>query len=246
MSSLDFQNAVPMSVDPKLDHTNFSLWKFKTQTILEARGLYDIVDGSETSPTEPLGSRMWRIRDACARLQIIHNIPDSWLWLVSQARTAAACWAALHAHFHQPTSFRATSALGQFHAARLEEGGDVAAHIQRMGTLWQDVLSADACPDGNRDAYFAGQLLASLPASYNVFVATWRKQMGESSVASATVIGRLLDVDAWHKAHREERAATNAGRMRRSRSAKVSSGDAARRVSLVSDDGTGVPRGKAL
>jgi gag-polypeptide of LTR copia-type len=189
----------PISFEPKLDYDNFSLWSYKIEVILKSRGLWRLVDGTEVTPP-PEGSaalERWEMRDACARLQFLINIRDRWLWIFKQATTAREIWTALQEHFRPESQFKQSLAMRRFTSARLAEGGDTKAHVQHMGELWQDVLASGAYTSRDADAFFVTTLLDSLPPSWSVFVAAWKAD--PSKVSCATVIGHILDLDAWNR-----------------------------------------------
>jgi hypothetical protein len=214
----------PISFEPKLDYDNYSIWSFKIEVILKSRGLWRLVDGTEVAPTmttapsepdsdsEAVALERWEMRDACARLQFLINIRDRWVWIFQQATTAREIWTALQEHFRPDSQFKKSLAMRRFTSARLpEEGGDVPAHVQRMGELWQDVLASGAYVSRDADAFFVTTLLDSLPASWSVFVAAWKVMPDPSKVSRSTVIGHILDLDAWNRGRADAHSAHAAG-----------------------------------
>ena len=204
----------PISFEPKLDYDNYSIWSFKIEVILKSRGLWRLVDGTEMAPTEQTWLDRWEMRDACARLQFLVNISDRWLWIFKQATTAKEIWTAIQEHFRPDSQFKKSLAMRRFTSAKLtEEGADIPAHVQRMGELWEDVLAAKAYTSRDPDAFFVITLLDSLPPSWNIFVSEWKVMPDPSKVSCPTVIGHILDLDAWnrsradvHSAHAAETA----------------------------------------
>jgi hypothetical protein len=201
----------PISFEPKLDYDNYSIWSFKIEVILKSRGLWHLVDGTEMAGRD---RARWEMRDACARLQFLVNISDRWLWIFKQATTAKEIWTAIQEHFRPDSQFKKSLAMRRFTSAkRAEEGADIPAHVQRMGELWQDVLAAKAYTSRDPDAFFVTTLLDSLPPSWSMFVSEWKVMPDPSKVSSPTVIGHILDFDAWnrgradaHSAHAAETA----------------------------------------
>jgi len=191
----------PISIEPKLDYDNYSTWAFKAEIILKSRGLWRLVDGTEVAPATDASTarERWEMRDASARLQFLVNIDDRWVWIFKQATTAKEIWTALQEHFRPESQFKKSLALRKFTSARLHEDGHVPAHIQRMGELWQDVLASKAYVSRDADAFFVTTVLDSLPPSWSVFVAAWRVMPDPSKVSRSTVIGHILDLDAWNR-----------------------------------------------
>jgi hypothetical protein len=213
--SLESWQLDPISVEPKLDYDNYSTWSFKIEVILKSRGLWHLVNGTEVAPPtsedDPKALERWEMRDACARLQFLINIRDRWVWIFQQATTAKEIWAALQEHFRPESQFKKSLAMRRFTSAKLPEepaaagdrdrdrDRDVAAHVQRMGELWQDVLASRAYTSRDADAFFVTTLLDSLPPSWSVFVAAWKVMPDPSKVSRSTVIGHILDLDAWNR-----------------------------------------------
>jgi gag-polypeptide of LTR copia-type len=189
----------PISFEPKLDYDNYPLWSFKIKVILESRGLWHLVDGTEIAPTDQTALKHWKMRDACARLQLMANIPDKWMWIFMPATSTNEAWIALQEHFKPDSQFKRSLLMRKFTSANLPEGGDVLSHVQRMGELWQDVLASKAYTFEDGDLFFVAALLDSLPPSWSVFVTAWKVTAEESKVTPAILIGHILDLDAWNR-----------------------------------------------
>jgi len=207
----------PISFEPKLDYDNFSIWSFKVEVILKSRGLWHVVDGTEVAPPTVTGEESalerWEMRDACTRLQFLINIRDRWVWIFKQAATAREIWIALQEHFRPESQFKKSLAMRRFTSAKLtEEGADIPAHVQRMGELWQEVLASKAYTSRDADAFFVTTLLDSLPPSWAVFVSAWKVMPDPSKVSRSTVIGHILDLDAWNRGRADAHHAHAAGK----------------------------------
>jgi hypothetical protein len=116
----------PISIKPKLDYG-------KLEVILRSRGpgLWHLVDGTEAAPVEGFALERWELRDACARLQFVFNIPDRWVWMVQQARTAREMRTAIRDHFQIESQLKKRLALNRFGSAKCKESQDIPAHVQR-------------------------------------------------------------------------------------------------------------------
>ena len=186
----------PISFEPRLDYNNYSLWSFKIQLILESRDLWHLVDGTEVAPTEHLALKRWKMRDASARVQLMTNIPDKWLWILRPASSTQEVWIALKEHFKPDSRFTRALTMRKFTSMKLPEGGDVPAHVQRMGELWQDILASKPSMSEDGDLFFIDTLVHSLPPSWSAFVAAWKLTADKSMLSRATVTGHILDLDA--------------------------------------------------
>ena len=83
----------------KFDGTNFHLWKFKMQMVLEDKDLWGIVSGEEVEPagegTTEASVQKFRKRARKALATICLSISDSQLSLVRSANTAGEAWSKL-------------------------------------------------------------------------------------------------------------------------------------------------------
>jgi len=224
--SLESWQLDPIPFEPKLDYDNYSLWSAKTKIILQSRGLWGLVDGTEVISGADVEVvelvERWKMRDASARLQLITNIPDSWLWVFRRASTVKEAWDALLEHFQPQSTFKQSLALRRFTSLRAADDEDVRAHVMRMGELWQEVLDTGAYTHGSSEAdvYFVTTLLSSLPPSWSVFATAWELAPDESKVSGSVLVGHILNHDAWNRGRVEAHKKQFAGQ-RKPRPGKV-------------------------
>ena len=223
--SLESWQLDPISFEPKLDYDNFALWSAKTEIILRSRGLWGLADGSEVIPEAEFQRDLerWKMRDACARLQLITNIPDQWLWVFRRVFTVKEAWTALLEHFQPQSTFKQSLSLRKFTSLKIGEDGDVRAHVMRMGELWQEVLDTGAYTSGSSEAdtYFVTTLLNSLPPSWSVFATAWEVAPNESRASGSAIVGHILNHDAWNRGRAEAHKKQSSGQRKALPRAKV-------------------------
>jgi hypothetical protein len=213
----------PISFEPKLDYENYSLWSLRTKIILKSRGLWRLVEGLETIPAdaEAVELERWKMRDASAQLQLLTNIPDKWVWIFGQTSTAKEAWSALLELFQPQSMFKQSLAMRKFSELKAAEDGDVRAHVIRMSELWHQVLATGAqTPGDESEKYFVDSLLRSLPPSWSSFTQSWGLAMDETKVSRPTIIGHILDTDAWNRGRAEAHKKQSNGQ-RKPRSSKI-------------------------
>src|ERR1700755_560532 len=93
MSSINMSTGVSIE---KLDGTNYHVWKFKMQLVLEDKELFGVIDGTDVK-TE--GSVEWVKRDKKARVTICLALSDSILATVRSCDTALSVWEKLASIF---------------------------------------------------------------------------------------------------------------------------------------------------
>jgi hypothetical protein len=119
-----------ISIEPKLDATNFNGWKQKIMLTLKSRRLWGIVSSTEAKPTADAAAIIsWEERDQDALAQIVLNISDAHLSITSAVSTSAEAWKAILAEF-QPKSLIAQAVATQaFWDLKYTDGTDMRAHI---------------------------------------------------------------------------------------------------------------------
>ena len=88
------------SID-KLDGGNLSTWKFQMKHLLLAKGLWDVVDGSEVLAESASDETAAQFRSKSQRAfsTIVLAIKSSQLYLVSSCDDPKQAWDALKKHF---------------------------------------------------------------------------------------------------------------------------------------------------
>ncbi|KIK13649.1 hypothetical protein PISMIDRAFT_76563, partial [Pisolithus microcarpus 441] len=85
------------------DGSNFQMWKYRINMILDVRGLWELVDGTQTTApdvsVDPNGHADWLARDKEAHAQITLTLKDEPLSGVLYASTAAEVWKKLCGHY---------------------------------------------------------------------------------------------------------------------------------------------------
>ena len=93
MSSINMSTGVSIE---KLDGTNYHVWKFKMQLVLEDKELFGVIDGTDVKAE---GSAEWVKRDKKARVTICLALSDSILATVRSCDTALSVWEKLASIF---------------------------------------------------------------------------------------------------------------------------------------------------
>ena len=91
------------SID-KLNGTNYPTWKFQTKHFLLAKGLYEIVDGSEKEPASTAEGKVkeaYKERSRKAFSHIVLSVSTELLYLITDCNSAADAWNKLQSHFER-------------------------------------------------------------------------------------------------------------------------------------------------
>ena len=159
----------------KLDGTNWMTWKFQMRHLLLAKGLWGLVDGTETLAEDA---------NAAARAvfsTIIMAIGTSQLYLVTTCESPKDAWDALRGHHERGTLANKLMLKKQYFRMEMKEGTAVETHLKAMKEL-TDRLAAIGAPVSEEDQ--VATLLGSLPSPYATLVTALETQLENLTLAS--------------------------------------------------------------
>ena len=152
-----------------LNSINYSTWKIQCKMALIKEGLWDIVNGTETVPTEGVERQAkFAMRQDKALATIVLTVEPSLLYLIGSDPTdPVVVWRTLADQFQRKTWANKLELKRKLFSLRLAEGGSVHEHVKLMTEICEELsVIGEAISEEDRVVY----LLASLPKSYNVLV----------------------------------------------------------------------------
>lgn len=203
------------SID-KLTGDNFSSWKFRLQLILMDRGLWEIVDGSEVSPT-PTGTGIgkldgnsgdgasssssvvggngnvqldWKKRDNQALAQIALTVSNSELIHIRNAKSSHDAWNKICSVYEAKGLAAKVYLRRRFFNVKYIDNGNssLQSHINLVRDLADQL---DAIGAGVSDEDVAMTLLCSLPESYDYLIVALESR-SPTELTSDFVSARLI------------------------------------------------------
>ena len=171
-----------------LNSSNYATWKIQCKMALMKDGLWGIVNGTETVPTEGAEQQAkFAARRGKALAIIVLAIELSLLYLIGADPTdPVVVWKALAYQFQRKTWANELELKRKLFSLRLAEGGSVQYHIKSMTEVC-DQLSAIGEPVKEEDRVV--YLLASLPECFNVLVTALE---ANAEVPTLTVVTECL------------------------------------------------------
>jgi cell division cycle protein 20 (cofactor of APC complex)/ATP-binding cassette subfamily B (MDR/TAP) protein 1 len=212
-SSSSHSNTSMYSID-KLTGDNFSSWKFRLQLILMDRGLWEIVDGSEVSPTPTGGSKLdgnsgdgassvvaggsgngnvqleWKKRDNQALAQIALTVSNSELIHIRNAKSSHDAWKKICSVYEAKGLAAKVYLRRRFFNVKYIDNGN--SNLQSHINLIRDLADQlEAISAGVSDEDMAMTLLCSLPDSYDYLIVALESRNSED-LSFDFVSARLL------------------------------------------------------
>lgn len=153
----------------KLDGSNWTTWKFQMKHLLLAKGLWGLVDGTETLAADANAAATAEYQQKCekALASIVLGTQSSVLYLITSCDTAENAWTVLRQHFERDTLANKLFLKKQYFRMEMKEGMSVDQHLKKMKEL-TDKLSAIGAPITEEDQVVT--LLGSLPPNYATLV----------------------------------------------------------------------------
>ena len=152
-----------------LNSSNYSTWKIQCKMALIKDGLWGIVNGTETAPTEGAEQQAkFLSRKDKALAIIVLAVEPSLLYLIGADPTdPVVVWKVLADQFQRKTWANKLELKRKLSSMRLAEGGSVQDHIKAMTEVCDELsVIGEPVKEEDRVVY----LLASLPECYNVLV----------------------------------------------------------------------------
>jgi hypothetical protein len=151
-------------VVPKLNGINYFTWKMEVYNVAVLNGFADVLTGTKSRPrgspvledadevidsdsAKPFGTRtadqsragltqsQWESQNQKARALLLRSVDEMFHWQLIDMELASDAWAYL-AEVHRSTQAAAAKPLRlELHELRLNEDGDMEAHLRRFGSL---------------------------------------------------------------------------------------------------------------
>jgi len=157
----------------KLDRNNWNTWKFQMKHLLMAKGLWNLVDGSEVLASEATAA-LFQSRLHKAFSTIVLAMDSAQLYLVTSCEEPKQAWNALKNHFERETLANKLLLKKQYFRSEMKEGTSVDQHLRNMKDI-TDKLAAIGAPISEEDQVVT--LLGSLPRSFATLVTAIEARM---------------------------------------------------------------------
>ena len=160
----------------KLEGSNWNTWKFQMKHLLMAKGLWNLVDGSEVLASEATAAAtaLFQSRLHKAFSTIVLTMDSAHLYLVTSSEEPKQAWDALKNHFERETLANKLLLKKQYFRSEMKEGTSVDQHLKHMKDI-TDKLAAIGVPVSEEDQVVT--LLGSLPRRFATLVTTIEARM---------------------------------------------------------------------
>ena len=159
-----WQDSKAVSVIP-LNGANYPTWKLPCQMAPMKDGLWSIVNGSETPPSQSEHERYAKFasrRDRALAI-IVLSVEPSLLYLIGDPEDPVVVWKKLRDQFQKKNWANKLQLWRRLHSCSLKDGDSVQEYVKTMTEIFNELsVIGDPIPEEDHVVY----LLASLPDSY--------------------------------------------------------------------------------
>ena len=185
---------VKFEVKPFDGKSNFTLWQRKMKNILIQQDLYFTVDGVEKKPKD-MSTEMWKMLDEKAMSSIELHLSDEVICNVMEEKSAKGTWEKLEKLYMGKTLSNKLTLKDQLYGLKMEEGGDVMAHLNDFNRCISDLIRVDVKYEEDDKALL---LLRSLPDSFKHFRTTLL--FGKETLQCDVVVSDIISYVKLNKA----------------------------------------------
>lgn len=173
------------SVNPKLDDTNFLLWKSQVLPMIRGHGLLSFLDG--TAPNS--GSEPWNRQDQLILAWILSSLGSSILPQAINCQTSADLWSMVHRVYSAQSQSKMLDLKSKLQT--LQKGDLSCSEYLNSLTAIALQLRSIGCEISDQDLSL--YLFAGLPAEYNPLVTSLTSQPSPMSLVD--LHGHLLNYE---------------------------------------------------
>ena len=131
MASLITNNASSPFVE-KLSDSNYSMWKFRMQMLLEDKDLWEIVEGTSTTPSDFEEAKAYDKLQRKALLLIVTNVSDQQAAHLKKCKTGKEAWDKLQEVHESKTIANQLYCVQRFLHISMADGEDMMSYITRV------------------------------------------------------------------------------------------------------------------
>ncbi|GKB92074.1 zinc finger, CCHC-type containing protein [Tanacetum coccineum] len=193
--------STPQFQCPMLKPTNYSLWAIRMQIILEANGLWEMIEPSETTKSD-------NKKDKTAIAFLFQSLPEEQLLQITKHKTAKAIWDALKTRYmgeQRVQQARLQTLKSDFEMLQMKEDETIDSFTGKLTTL---ANKAAGLGHTFEDPTLVRKLLNVVPDKFLQIVASIEQYSDLDEMTLEEVIGRLKTYEERIK-HKKGRQVDN-------------------------------------
>ena len=184
---------------------NFNKWKFVLKTALEARGIWDIVEGKRKEPalvtdaqgrTNSEAINKWKMENAKAKSMIIGTLAPRMLCHVETCNNADEVFTSLKKVYSDASELNVQTTLQKFFSFKINENESAVEGALKIESL---ALSLKEMNEEVGNKMLIGRIVSALPSQrFGNFVEAW-KSVAASEQTVENLLARIKNIELQQK-----------------------------------------------
>lgn len=169
----------------KLNGNNYFNWRYKMEMLLIGKGYWQVIKDDAPVPV----TDVWTEKDEKTHSLIALSVEDGQIQHIRKCKSAKEAWKNLKEFHEKDTPNSRVAILRKLMTKKLEENGDVVAHVNEMNELFQKLLALGE--EFKPEFILSATLIGSLPESYSALATVLESRNEE--LTSSVVSSKLID-----------------------------------------------------
>lgn len=160
------------TIDHLKGQSNYELWKFQIQVLLEANGSFGVVSGSskKPEPTEKDLFAEWIKKDSCGKKMLILTIDKGLQTHIMNCKSSNEMWSKIREMYEKKGDVQKNKLLQEFYSATYEKGSSLLNHLSKIESIYHKLKEVD---NTVTERMVVNKILSTLPARLNTFKTIW-------------------------------------------------------------------------
>ena len=175
----------------KLNGSNYSMWKFGVNFVLQSKDLTGFVNSTGKEPDRGRESKEWNSfikKSSQAAVILLSSVENNLHQNLIDNSTLREIWTQLQALYGDSSVDAKQSVWEQFYAFRMSDGESMAIQVEKLESICKKLDDAGEKPT---DAAVMTKLLSSLRNRFSVFRVAW-DYTPEADRKKSRLIARLI------------------------------------------------------
>ena len=178
----------------KFTRKQFNLWKHQLRIALDGRGIFTIIDGTETLE-DAENKEPWRKKENLAKWIITTTFDMEHLSIIINCKTSAEMWEMLVCIHEQISVENMFMLIQQFVDYKFNKGYSIAAYVANIEMMAQNLKNIG---QKMSEEQIISKSITNLPSGYRHVLTVWKSMPAEQKTRK-TLITRVYEEEAMNK-----------------------------------------------
>lgn len=174
--SHEYQLLDMRAVDKLKGKSNYELWKFQVQILLEEKGALKIATGEDPKPAatdrpdDTKSQEAWTKKDVIGKRIIFTTLEKTIMPSIMSCNSSAEMWVRLKNLYGRNQEEQKQELIREFFSIKFERGTPMTQHVSKIQNIFAQLKAVDQTVS---DEMLMSKILTTLPESMESFVTSW-------------------------------------------------------------------------